>query len=374
MLPRSGLCVFIFAAFALACQPAPPVDSVDSSEAPSASSARPAPESRVDAPPEARRQAPASSSAPARAGGSQRHPRDHTGPLAYVNGEPIGREAMFGPMLEAAGGQVLAELLLDRMIRQQLQRRGIRMDDAALEAERQRVLESLSPDEDEAVRLLEELRQRRGLGEQRFHAFIHRNAALRELVSDRIEIEEDAVRHEYRLRHGERYRVRVLVVHSFDEASRLRRQALENPGAFSDLAATHSTDISADRGGLLSPISPADTSYPESLREVLPRLAERVEQGEQGHEGREGRAADRISDVIAVEGQFAVVKLEEKIEPEPVEFADVREGLVVEVRRRLERGHMRQLAREMLAEADVTVLDPALGRSWRQQRGLLLAP
>ena len=331
--------LLIFAAFAAACQPSPAIHSSEPN-------------------------------APSRDTAEQRNAADsrHTGPLAYVDGQPLGRDDLFEPLLEAAGGEVLAEVVLDRMIRRRLGQRAMRIDDEQIEKERQRVLESLSGDEDEATRLLEELRRRRGLGERRFEALLHRNAALRRLVSDRVQnIEEEALRHEYRMRHGERYRVRVLVVDSFEQASQLRRRAMENPAAFSDLAATHSTDISADRGGLLSPISPADTSYPQSLREVLPNLAERVREDDAG-------GAERISDVIAAEGQFAVVKLEEKIEPEAVEFADVRQRLEAQVRRRLERGHMRQLAREMLAEADVTVLDPALERSWRQQRGLLLTP
>ena len=346
---RPVLTLLIFAAFAVACQTSPPSATPASDESTNASADTDA-DPRRDAKQRSRR-----------ADGDQR------GPLAYVAGEPVTHEDLFKPLLEAAGGEVLAELVLDRMIDQRMARRDMRISAELVEAEHRSVLESFSSDEDEAARLLRELRQRRGLGEQRFEAFLRRNAALRKLVSQRVEIEEDAVRHEYRLRHGERYRVRVLVVDSFERASRLREQALANPGAFSDLAAVHSTDISADRGGLLSPISPADTSYPESLREILPRLAERVQANETDE-------AARISEVIAAEGQFAVVKLEEKIEPDPVEFADVREGLEVNVRRRLERGHMRQLAREMLAETDITVLDPALGRSWRQQRGLLLTP
>lgn len=346
----------IFAALAAACQPAPTADT----PAPAADHNANASQGQND---------------PARtAGDPQARPGENTDPadarpLAYLRGRPIHRRDLFEPMIEAAGGEVLAELVLDRLIAERLEARGQSLDEHTIDAERRRVIEALDPDdEDEATRLLQELRERRGLGEHRFRAFLRRNAGLRRLVADQIEVDEEAVRQAYRVQYGERYRVRVLVVDRFNEASRLRREVVEREASFSDLAARHSTDTSADRGGLLSPISPADASYPESIRRALPGLAER--QGRQGADN----PAKPVSDVIALDGQFALVQLEEKIEPESVEFADVRSRLETEVRRRLEHGHMRQLARDMLREVDVTVLDPALGRSWRQQRNLRLTP
>ncbi|HEX7008551.1 MAG TPA: hypothetical protein VF184_01125, partial [Phycisphaeraceae bacterium] len=66
--------------------------------------------------------------------------------------------------------------------------------------------------------------------------------------------------------------------------------------------------------------------------------------------------------------------LERKIDAQPVAFDDVKEELTAQARLRQERLQMQQLARRLLNEAKVVVLDPALSESWRQQRELLLAP
>ena len=341
--PGIWLCLIIFAVIAGSCQSAP--DSGDAGQG--------------DAAGDDARQT--------RTKPSPTRPGPAGKPLAYVNGEPIRRDAMFRPLMEAAGGQVLAELVLDRLIRDRLAQRGVELTDADIQAERRRVLATLAADEDEAARLLRELRRRRGLGEQRFQALLRRNAGLRRLVARDVQITDQTLRQAYKRRHGERYRVRLIVVPGFDQASRLRRQVMAGEARFGDLAARHSTDASADRGGLLSPISPADPSYPEGIRDALPRLAQRATADTQPN-------APAVSKVIALDGQFALVKLEEKIEPESVEFADVEKALADDVRRRLERRRMRQLAQQMLSDANVTVLDPALGDRWKQQRDVLLGP
>lgn len=291
-----------------------------------------------------------------------------TRPLAYVNSEPIRRDALLDPLIEAAGGEVLAELVLDRLIDQQLDERSQTLTEDELAAERERLLTALAPDdEDEAARVLRELRQQRGLGETRFQSFLRRNAGLRKLVADEVEVTDAAVRDAFNRRYGERYRARLIVVDSFEQAARLREQAIERQASFSDLAAEHSTDISADRGGLLSPINPADSSYPQVLRDALVRLDEQVnERGEQG--------GAPVSEVLAIEGQFALVKLEEKIGPEDVEFADVKDELAREVRARLEQRRMQQRARRMLSDANIVILDGALSDRWQRQREVLLNP
>lgn len=350
----------IFAVWAVGCQPAPTRSAPEDSGA----------DQRGVAAGDTERAA-----ASQRGQGRRSRGADRDGPVAYVHGEPVDRDDLIAPLMEAAGGQVLAELVLDHRIAERLEQRGVTLSEADLDAERGRVRDALAEEEDEAARLLTQLRRQRGLGERRFEQFLRRNAGLRKLVAEDVSVDEDAVRQAYRLEYGQRYRVRIIVVERFEEASRLRRKVIEHGASFGDLAARHSVDASADRGGLLSPISPDDASYPQSIREVLPELARRAERAaEADDEGARAGATARLSDVIALEGQFALVWLEEKIEPEPIEFADVRQELEIDVRRRLERGYMRQLARELLGEANVTVLDPVLSESWSQQRDVMLTP
>ncbi|NBC10603.1 MAG: hypothetical protein GVY24_02560 [Planctomycetes bacterium] len=277
-----------------------------------------------------------------------------TKPVAYIDARALTAGDLRASLYEAAGGEVLADLVLDRAVAQALADRGLEPDAADLAAEKRRLLETLSDDPDTAARLLNELRNTRGLGQARFEALLRRSAGLRKLVADRVEVTDAALQRQYLLRHGPRYRVRLLVTATADEANKLRRQALDGT-PFSDLAALHSIDPSAAQGGLLSPISPADTSYPQAVRNALPKLD-----------------AEAISPVLALGDRFAVLKLEDKIKADDVALDDVRNELASAVRRRGERLLMEQQARELLAAAEVVVLDPALKAAWERQRDRLL--
>ncbi|MEM9420755.1 MAG: peptidylprolyl isomerase, partial [Planctomycetota bacterium] len=111
------------------------------------------------------------------------------------------------------------------------------------------------------------------------------------------------------------------------------------------------------QGGLLSPIRPEDTSYPSAMRQAI-----------------DGLEVGQVSQPIAIDGGFALLKLEEKIAAAEVEFDDVKDSLELAVRGRTERVLMQQLARELLSGAELVVLDPTLKALWEAQRESLLTP
>lgn len=271
-------------------------------------------------------------------------------PVAYINGTTVTDRDLQGPMIEAAGGSVLSEIALDRIIRDHLEQRGLTLTPALIEQEKSNMLATLSADPDEAVRLLNVMRSRRGLGELRFESMLFRNAGLRLLVQDRVEVVPALVFQAYELQHGKRYRVRILVAETMARAGDLLNRARAGE-SFSDLAAKHSTDDSAAQGGLLSPISPADATYPKTLRQAI-----------------EGMQVGDISDLLAVDDRFIIMKLEEKLPADPISFVDARPGLERTVRLETEAQLMQQAARSMLADAKVVVLDPALNKSWDAQQ------
>jgi parvulin-like peptidyl-prolyl isomerase len=278
-----------------------------------------------------------------------------TGPLAYVNGRTISEADLLTPLIEADAGQVLSEIVIDAMIERQLGERGLAVDAAAVDAERRLVLATLADDEDDAMRLLGRFRRQRGLGEQRYESFLRRNAGLRLLVADRVQINPTALRQEYDLVYGPRYQPRIIVAGTASDASRLRRRVTEDGESFAAAAAAASTDPSAAQGGLLSPISPADTTYPQVIRDALRRME-----------------VGQVSDVIAIEGGFAILKLERLIDPQPTTFDQARADLETSLRRRQEQLLMRQLAAEMIASSEVVVLNEALDKGWQYRRQLLL--
>ena len=152
-------------------------------------------------------------------------------PLAYVAGEAVTLGDLGPSLLEAAGGTVIAERVLDRLLVQRLESRGLTVTDDDLAAEEVIVRRGLSDDEDTAARLLADLRQGRGLGPTRFAALLRRNAGLRKLVAEQVTVSEPAVRQAYRLQHGPAARVRLIVARSLLDARNLpppprRRRAL----------------------------------------------------------------------------------------------------------------------------------------------------
>lgn len=280
-------------------------------------------------------------------------------PVAYLNGRAVREHELYALLVEMDGGLALSELLLDRAIQAELADAELQVIDRDLEAERQTMLDALSPDADEAVRLLAEMKRRRGLGERRFAGLLARNAGLRKLVraAGQEPIAEPAIRQAYELAYGPRYTVRLIVTEQLARAQQVHRLVAEG-SSFSDLAAVHSTDVSAAQGGLLSPISPADASYPDAVRDALPSLGLDTRQ-------------TRLSPVIAIDGGYALLWLDAFTPAQGIDIEDVRPELEAGIRMRLERLRMQQLARTLIDKADLVILDPALDASWEQQRATI---
>lgn len=272
--------------------------------------------------------------------------------IVYLDGQPVWWSDLRLGMAEASGGVVLAELVLDRLIDQRLTEHGLTVGDEQITAESRVLSDSLDDaDPDRAQRLLSELRQRQGLGVNRFKRLLARNAGLRLLVQDQVQVSDAALDQAYQLEYGPRYEARLIVTESLQEAGRLVHRASEGE-SFSDLAVQHSVDASRAQGGLISPVSPADPTYPKSIRTALA-----------------GLKPGQVADPIALERGFAVVRLERVITPKsPPPFDAVKPVLGRRVRRQVEQVYMQQLARTLMAEADVVVLDPVLNSSWDRHR------
>lgn len=275
-------------------------------------------------------------------------------PLAYLNGRLITLKDLQQPFIEVSGGQVLAEMVLDQMVQHRLGKAGLKLTDEHLHAEQRVMAVTLHADRDVAARLLGQLRQRRGLGEHRFRNLLRRNAGLRLLVQDQVQVPDASVRQAHELRHGPRFEARLIMVESLSQASGLVRRARSGE-SFIALARQNSTDSSRVHGGLLPLISPVDSTFPKAIRAVLGRLTP-------GH----------ISDPVSMENGFGILKLEREIDPQAIEFDDVKNELAQQVRRRYERALMEQLARTLIREADLIVVSRPLQESWMNQKRSLL--
>ncbi|WP_428389455.1 peptidylprolyl isomerase [Mucisphaera sp.] len=272
--------------------------------------------------------------------------------VVYLGAERLSREDLYEAMPPSAWAAALADRVVRRGIERRLTARGLEVNDEDLEAERELLMRQLSPDPDEAARLVRELRRREGLDLVAFEAVLERSAGLRKLVASEVVVDEAAIERAYELRYGPRVQARLIVVDELATASEVLRRLGED-ASFGALAAELSTDPSAVRGGLLEPLSPLDPTLPEAIRAGLRGLAERPA---------------GLSDILALETGYAVLRYERTVEPDERPLSEVRDDLAREVRARAESLRMRELARVILSEADVTVLDPRLSDAWQERR------
>ncbi len=270
---------------------------------------------------------------------------------ALIDGVALSWDQIRPFMAEAGGRLALEELALDYLVDREARRRAVVLTREDIDRERDLLTDSIAQtagagDSQDAARIVMAVRRRRGLGPERFAGLVRRSALLRKMVQPEVNVSSASVAQLYDLIHGPRYQARLITVDSVDEASRISRR-LADGERFGDVAATRSTDASAARGGIIEPISPADTAYPASIRRAL----------EQMNEG-------DISTPIALNEGYAILLLEEIIEPDGVPPEDVRAELENAARRQQERLLMNRLADQLLDAARITILDDSLDFAW----------
>jgi parvulin-like peptidyl-prolyl isomerase len=278
-------------------------------------------------------------------------------PPATVNGEPVAWEELRGPLAETAGAAVLEEIALLRQLEAEMARRGLAVGEAEVDRERRLLVETLAVEGDSLAteQLVTRVRERRGLGPQRFAQLLRRNAMLRALVRDRVDVRSDQVELAWRVQHGERVRIRIIVTETEREAQAARRELLGGAPAdleirFAALAEERSTDASAARGGLVDAFSPADPAYESSIRSAVSQLQ-----------------PGNVSPIVAIRTGFAIVYMDERLPPDGTPLDAATSGLREELRMRQERLLMDELAAQLLAEARITAFDNAL--RWSRDAG-----
>jgi parvulin-like peptidyl-prolyl isomerase len=261
---------------------------------------------------------------------------------------------------EASGGTVLEEVALDRLLQREMTLRGFSTAPADASAERELLVQSLTRSGGVPVaqgpELLDKVRKARGLGERRFASLLRRNAMLRRLVRDDVQVTPEDVRQAYDIRYGVKYRTRLILTKSERDAAtaleRLRPRDGSAPAPFSEIAEQLSVDSSRVRGGLIGAVSPVDPSYPAALRSAL----EQAKTGEP-------------TGAIALEQGYAILLVESEVARTNTPFESVSGDLEREVRIVRERTEMDRLAARLLRSAGMTVLDPELEWSWKARSG-----
>lgn len=271
--------------------------------------------------------------------------------------EPITWDDLRPILAEAAGPTALEEVVLDRLLRRALRPETLAATD--LDAERAILLRTLAREAgtsiDDAARLVATLRRTRALGDLRFDGLLRRNAMLRRLVRDRIDVSDEDVSTAHAVRYGPRHRVRVIVVPEERQAADIRARLDSSdphlPLRFADQAARFSIDPSAPRGGSLPPFNVSDPAYPAAVGRALRETP-----------------VGSMTGVIAVDAGYALLLVEEIVPAQAVPLDAVAQELRADVRAARERLAMDELARQLLADAPLRIHDRALESAWRARR------
>lgn len=275
-------------------------------------------------------------------------------PAALVDQKPVTWGELRESITEAAGAQALQEVILERGLTDLLKERGVTIDDDAVGDERRLFITSLHHDPNVALRLLDELRARQGLGTTRFRKLLWQNAALRALVRERVQVTPERTERMFDLVHGPKRQARLIMTANLSDMEQVMGR-LEIGESFSDIAVEVSTDSSAARGGLLEPMSRSDDTYPAAIRDALWKL---------------DTAPDSVSMPILLDTGYALLKLEKRFAADDIELSAVRPEMERLVRINQERILMDQLARSILSSANVTIIDQALNESWKRAQGM----
>jgi hypothetical protein len=306
-------------------------------------------------------------------------------PPVLISNTPVAAAEVNARLAEAAGSVVLEEVVLDHALAKLVAERSIMVTQKEVDGERERLLQAMREEaqlnEQQAELALNNLRRARGLGPQRFQAMLTRNAQLRALVRDSIDVTNEETERAVAIEFGPTYRVRVIRLADSRQAPEVRakiaaalpphptvkrenedgtvemvnrpltpEETAVNAAIFSQWATNVSEDETAPGGGLIPDFSPADTARPGVLRDAVPQLG-----------------LGELGPVYASDRAYWIALVEQRHEPKAAATPSDRERVKARLRSRKERMEMDRLARQLLATTSVSVMDPALRWSWEQR-------
>lgn len=270
-----------------------------------------------------------------------------TRPLALMERDPITLMDMRERLLEAVGGEIIREMRLEHALRVRLESERIELADADIQAEEIRLLAELNDDPDVAHRLLQVLKKAEGLGQTRYRSLLWRNAALRALVQSDVMVDAEAMRLVWKITHGPRVRVRVVVVPSFSRAANVVEKLNEGED-FTRLAVDWSIDSSRDRGGLLDTFSTVDPSYPTALCQAIDSLE-----------------IGAHTNPVLLGDRYLVARLEERLPADGMTYESLEAELHKQARQSQERMLMQEEVYRLRNEPDMRLFDGALEASFK---------
>ncbi len=270
--------------------------------------------------------------------------------MATVSGRPIYMSDLHDLLVRTHGVSMAYQLVAGELVHQAAEANHVSASDREVQEESDRTLAEMFGQVargDQREQLLNEWMRQRGMSFKQWQMIMLRNVLLRKLAEPRVNVSDEDLAKEFGRQYGRKVQVRHIQTDSLASAQEALKK-LEKGADFAELARKMSVNPSAADGGLLPPIGQDSRTLPPALTEAALAMK---------HVG-------ETTDPIQVETSFHILMLEKIIEPQNVKFADVKDKLIQDVRRRRLRSESQKLLGELIQAAQndhrIQYVDPVL--------------
>lgn len=273
--------------------------------------------------------------------------------IAIVNGSPISKQKLTDILIESHGLEVLQQLVLLDLAKQETKRRALKISPGDVDREysdtvdriaAQAGLNGAAATPENKQKALEAMLDNKRISMAEFRLSMERNAHLRRLIEVDLEITDATLKAEFSRVYGEKRVARHIQLSARDsdainEALNLLKAGVD----FAEVARRLSKHDDRAQGGQMPPFAFDDQNIPAAMREA----AFTMNPGD-------------VSTPLIVDQNVQIMKLEQTIAPANVKFEDVRDEIARNIRERVINQEMQKRVSELFDKAKVSVLDKGL--------------
>jgi foldase protein PrsA len=274
--------------------------------------------------------------------------------VATVNNQPLTLRQLESPLIEGYGLNVLLNLAQLELARQEAAKQNITLSAEDFAAERDLTLGKMFKDasKEEHPWLLEQFLQTQRVSRPEFELVLQTNAYLRKIAEPKVlqQVGEAQLQEAFNSLYGETIQVRHIECANLQEIAEAKRR-LAAGEKFDDIARSMSRNArTGPMGGELPPFSIAAAGYPKTFKEAAFELK------------KEGD----VSEAVAVNNTYHLIKLEKRIPPRAVKFEDVKDSVREEVTDRLMQATIATMRQALASQtqAQLKIMDPVLKKQY----------
>jgi len=262
-------------------------------------------------------------------------------PVAVVSGVKITEAEFTDRLMEAAGRDVLRDMIDRELLRQAAAQAGIEVTDEELNAEIEKAKQEIGGEE-----LFQQWLAGRELTEERWRehvrfALLTRELALKDVKYTDEDLKQFFEENKDRFGHPATVSISEIVVASKQDADEVMAELKKEGASFGDIARRYS----------LSPTREAGGERPEMPIEQIPVPAIR--------ESAQSLPIGDVSKPMEAEGQWYIMKVRDRKAARQASFTEDRE--VIEQQYQLQNARpLQEILKEQIAQANVRVVDPRL--------------